>query len=43
MIIGGTDTVIRCDATTDQIRVTSTDQAGRVLPQLPPVTLRAGS
>jgi hypothetical protein len=43
MIIGGTETVIRCEVTKDQIRVTSTDLAGRVLPQLPPIKPRTGN
>jgi len=34
-IIGGTETVIRCDVTADQIRVTATDLSGRSLQQLP--------
>jgi predicted phosphodiesterase len=42
MIIGGTDTVIRCDATAEQIGVTSSDLSGKVLPQLPSIKLRAG-
>ncbi|MCX6903939.1 MAG: FN3 domain-containing metallophosphoesterase family protein [Verrucomicrobia bacterium] len=40
MITGGTETVIRCDVTADQIRVTSTDLSGKPIPQLPPVKLR---
>lgn len=40
MIIGGTETLIRCDATADQIRVTSADLSGKPLPQLPPVPAR---
>ncbi len=39
MIIGGAETVIRCDVTPDQIRVTATDLSGRSLPQLPPITV----
>jgi acid phosphatase type 7 len=41
MIIGGAETVIRCDVTPDQIRVTSTDLSGKPLPQLPPIKARA--
>jgi acid phosphatase type 7 len=37
MITGGAETVIRCDATLDQIRATCSDLAGRPLPQLPPI------
>lgn len=40
-IIGGTETVILCDATPDQIRVTATDLSGRALPQPPPVNRRS--
>lgn len=40
MIIGGTETVIRCDVTADEIRVTTTDLSGQSLPQLGPVRLR---
>ena len=40
MIIGGTETVIRCVVTDDQIRVTSTDLSGRPLPQLPPIKVQ---
>jgi acid phosphatase type 7 len=35
MITGGAETVIRCDVTPDQIRITGTDLSGRPLPQLP--------
>jgi acid phosphatase type 7 len=42
MITGGTETVIRCDVTADQIRVTSTDLSGKPIPQLAPVRFRAG-
>jgi 3',5'-cyclic AMP phosphodiesterase CpdA len=41
MITGGTNTVIRCDATADQIRVTSTDLSGKTLPQLPVIRRKA--
>jgi len=37
MIIGGTETVIRCDVTADLIRVTATDRSGHQLPQPPPI------
>jgi len=40
MIVGGTETVLRCDVTTNQIRVTSTDLSGKPIPQLPPVRRR---
>jgi hypothetical protein len=40
MITGGTETFIRCDATADQIRITSTDLSGKPLPQFPPVKVR---
>jgi predicted phosphodiesterase len=40
MIIGGTETVIRCDVTADEIRVTSTDLSDQSLPQLPPIKVR---
>jgi len=40
MITGGTETVIRCDVTADEIRITSTDLSGKPIPQLPPVTSR---
>jgi acid phosphatase type 7 len=40
MITGGTETVIRCDVTADQIRVTSTDLSGKPIPQLQPVRRR---
>lgn len=35
MITGGTETLIRAEATADQLRVTSTDLSGKPLPQLP--------
>lgn len=35
MITGGTETVIRCDVTADQLRVTTTDLSGKPLAQLP--------
>ena len=40
MITGGTETVIRCDVASDQIRVISTDLSGKPIPQLPPVKRR---
>jgi acid phosphatase type 7 len=40
MITGGTETVIRCDVTADQIHVTTTDLSGKALPQLPVVKAR---
>ena len=40
MITGGTETVIQCDVTADQIRVSTTDLSGKPLPQLPPVPAR---
>ena len=42
LIIGGTETVIRCDMKADQIQVNSTDLSGKVLPQLPPIKSRTG-
>jgi hypothetical protein len=36
-VIGGTETVIRCDVTPNQIRITATDLSGKSLPQPPPV------
>jgi hypothetical protein len=40
MITGGTETVIRCEVTTDRIQTTATDLSGKQLPQLPPVKAR---
>jgi len=40
LVIGGAETVIRCDVTDDQIRVTGTDLSRRPLPQLPPIKAR---
>ena len=40
MITGGTETVIRCDVTGDQLRVSSTDLSGKPLPQLPLIKRR---
>ena len=42
MIIGGTETVIRCDVTADQIRVNAADLSGKPLVQLPPIKPRTG-
>ena len=42
VVTGGTETVIRCDVTPDQLRVTTTDLSGRELPQLPPIKPRTG-
>jgi hypothetical protein len=40
MIIGGTETVIRCDVTRERIRVRTSDLLGKPLPQLPAVEAR---
>ncbi len=40
-ITSGTEMVIRCDATPDQIRITATDLSGQALPQPPPVGRRS--
>jgi acid phosphatase type 7 len=42
MITGGTETVIRCDVTADQIRVTSTDLSSKPIAQLPLIKQRGG-
>jgi predicted phosphodiesterase len=41
IVIGGAETVIRCDATANQIRVTGTGSSGRAQPQLPPIKARS--
>jgi hypothetical protein len=41
VITGGAETVICCEVTPDQIRVTATDLSGRSLPQLPLIKTRA--
>jgi len=43
LIIGGSETVIRCDATPKEIRVTVTDLSGKSLPQPPPIPGRTGN
>jgi acid phosphatase type 7 len=40
MVIGGAETVIRCDVTDAQIRISSTDLSGQPLPQPPPIGRR---
>lgn len=37
LIIGGTETVIRCEVTPEEMRVTATDLSGKSLPQMPPI------
>jgi acid phosphatase type 7 len=37
VIIGGTETVIRCDVTADQITTTASTLSGKTLPQPPPI------
>ncbi len=37
LITGGTETVIRCEVTPEEMRVTTTDLSGRSLPQMPPI------